>query len=334
MKTKLGFIGTGNMAKAILSIAKQKGCKNIVAFDTNAENLKSVNAYAKTASDNQSVINYAKYIFVCVKPNQAASVFANLDIPEDKVLISVMAGVSIDKLSTLSKAKKIVRVMPNLHASVGMSFNAYNFIGITDKERGELFDVINLFGLPRAIDEKHMDAITGLVGSSPAFIYKFAIGLIGAAKLEGVPPECAIMATLGVLGGASMHLAAELNEILPKKNYEEALAKIDNIIKSICSEGGTTIEGVNYLTAHHFETVVQNATISSITKSKDMSSAFKVEGGASITTTAPTTTEPAKDAVANPTAPVATDLVGSAPVTKSAKDEKDSKKEKKDKKKK
>lgn len=263
MKNKsLAVIGCGNMAQAIINGIISNGIDiTITVSDPNANNLSVFKntANVNVINDNSTAVSAADYVLVAVKPQICTEVLTKLDL-KNKVIISIMAGVSLDKLKTLTKSNKIVRVMPNLNARVGCSFNAYSISGeLSTDDLNFITTVLNSFGSTINIKESQMDSITGLSGSGPAYVFMTIKAFYDEAIYQGFCADDAKSIAIQTFLGSVL--------TVEKTNLDE----LNNLIDSVCSKGGTTIEGVTYLKDNDYENHVRNAIKKSINRSKEMS---------------------------------------------------------------
>lgn len=269
----IGFIGCGNMARAIIGALYEKGYRELVASDPDAAQLERVSGMAKAAPDNQAVVSQSKYIFLCIKPQAAESVLAPLVFSPDKIPISIMAGIPLQKIRALTKSEKAVRVMPNLNAAVKQSHNAYCFLNPTKTELGAVKRLLNAFGHACETDESLFSAVTGISGSGPAYVFRFYKGLLMAAERNGVPSGDALIMCQEMLSGS---LITALEEVLRPRGesaptFAEAIAALDEKVNSICSPKGTTIEAVEYLDGQGFSETVAEAATRAIKRAGELS---------------------------------------------------------------
>lgn len=260
---KLGVIGCGNMAQAIIkslvkesreTFAREEIELTITVSDkdeSKTDAVKDVCAVTKNNADVQK----ADYVLLAIKPQNAAEAVANVDLSQTTVL-SIMAGMTVKQLEELTHSKKIVRIMPNLNASVAKSFSAYVTKGDVDKSVVEL--ILNAFGECAPVDESEMDAITGITGSGPAFVFMTLQAFYEKAKEEGFDSATAKkMAVQTVIGSAL--------------NYANQSRSVEEMTDAVCSKGGTTIEGVNVLREKEYVDTLKKAIGASINRSREMS---------------------------------------------------------------
>lgn len=267
-KIKVAFIGCGNMARAVISsmtnpssVAALKAngkVFNIIAADRDEAKLMPLKGGCDVTLDRAQAVSLSDYVFLAVKPQDAQDALNGLDLC-GKTVISIMAGVTIAKLKTLTGSDKIVRVMPNLNACVGESFNAFTTVGIEDGEPLQtVLEILGSFGSFCRVDESEMDAVTGITGSGPAFVFMAIKAFYDEALSRGFDAETAKSMAVQTFIGSAL-------------TAERAADGLDALISSVCSKGGTTIAGVEYLNDNKFEDVLRGAINKSIERSVEMS---------------------------------------------------------------
>ena len=263
---KIGFIGCGNMASAIMGgIIKSNivPAADIIGSDAFAPTLEKAakNLGIATTSCNKEVAKESDVLFLAVKPQFYADVITEIkDIVKPSVVVVTIApGWSLEKLKeTFGKDIKIVRTMPNTPAMVleGMTAVCPNEF-VTKDELDYVMKLLSSFGKCQVIKEYLIDAVIVASGSSPAFVYMFIEALADAAVIQGMPRDMAYkFAAQGVLGSAKMVLETEL--------HPGALKDM------VCSPAGTTIEAVRVLEERGFRSSIIEAAVACAEKSKSM----------------------------------------------------------------
>lgn len=253
--TKVGFIGCGNMAGAVIGGIINAGALapgDIIASAASEESrAKAGAAYdIKTTADNSEVARQSDLIFLAVKPHQLAGVVREIapEVSAKKVVVSIAAGVGLKSLEGwFAKRVKLVRVMPNTPALVnaGMIAVSPNAL-VSEKEMKMVRALLGGVGRCEVVPESLMAAVTSVSGSGPAYVYMFIEALADAAVLEGMPRNMAyVFAAQTVLGGAKMALETGM--------HPGALKDM------VCSPGGTTIEAVAVLEERGFRSAVIEA---------------------------------------------------------------------------
>ena len=275
-KYSVGFIGYGNMAQAITyalssdisnRMLKSFGYKiKIAVSDPDVEKLKTAPERFARTTDNQSLIEACDIIFLAVKPQVAKSVLEGLDFT-NKIVFSIMASVPICVINNLTgnKAKAIVRVMPNLNARVGASYTTFCTNGDEEIIRIAVA-LLSSFGQVKQIREEQMNISTGISGSGPAFVFKFINAFYKNAVKNGINKKTALEMALGTIIGS-------VNTVYARIDNDDVV--LDELVDSVCSKGGTTIQGVNYLDESNFEDVVSTAIDKAIARAEEMSNEHK-----------------------------------------------------------
>ncbi|MBR4240680.1 MAG: pyrroline-5-carboxylate reductase [Eubacterium sp.] len=264
---KIGFIGCGNMATAIIEGVIKKEIideKDINIFDVFYPATEKISEkhgvnLCESASD---VIRKSDAVILAVKPNVLASVLneVNYTLEESKtLLISIAAGKTIDFIrNSLTHDNAIIRVMPNINAKVGEAISAYTANKDVSKDEKRLCEkLFGGVGKVMYLDEAQFPLFGVLGGCSPAFAYMFIDSLARAGVKNGMKKDTALyVAAQAVLGSAKMIL--ESNE------------HPWDLVDKVCSPGGTTIEGVVSLQGDGFENAVQNAVDKAVEKDKKL----------------------------------------------------------------
>lgn len=214
-----------------------------------------------TTLDNRLVAQRSDIIFLSVKPYLYEDVIEEIRdvVDEEKLVVAIAAGISLSRLDDyFGRPVKIIRAMPNTPAMVrqAMSAIAPNE-NVTKEELMAVTSIFESFGRAEVVPESLLDAVTGVSGSSPAYVYLFLEAMADAAVAEGMPRAQAYkFAAQAVLGAATM--ALETGE------HPGALKD------AVCSPGGTTIEAVAKLEETGFRNSVISAVRCCAAKSKDM----------------------------------------------------------------
>lgn len=256
---KIGCIGTGAMGGAIMrAICKKYDVKNIKVTDKNVELGKAFanETGATFVSTNKEVLD-ADYIFLAVKPQFLSDVFAEIAgiIPTNAVVISMAAGVKLEKLENWAPKARFVRMMPNVCAQIGQAMTAITYKdNIKAEEAATVKEILSSAGKVEQVPEKLMDCVTAVSGSGPAFVFMFIEALADAAVRCGMPRSQAYTyAAQTVYGSAGM--------VLENGQHPAVLKDM------VCSPAGTTIEGVAALEKNNF----RNAVIEAVTAACDRS---------------------------------------------------------------
>lgn len=263
---KIGFIGAGNMGSAMMGGIISSGtveAQDIIASDIFQATLDDLSGElgVNTSISNRDVVDFSDIIILAVKPQylpDAISGISDMDFT-DKVVVSIAAGQSLARLKELfGKDLKLIRVMPNTPALVGEAMSALSPNELVTEEDTEIVvELFEAFGKAEIVPEKLQDAVVGISGSSPAYVYMFIEALADGAVAEGMPRAQAYkFAAQAVLGSAKMVLETGEHPGVLKDN--------------VCSPGGTTIEAVAALEALGFRNAVIEAERVCIDKSREL----------------------------------------------------------------
>ena len=263
---KIGFIGLGNMAKAMLGGMLSQGIAAkedvIGSAKTQATREAVKEAYGiETFSDNKEVAAKADILILAVKPQFFAEVIPEIKdaVKEDTLIISIAAGKTMAEIEAMfGKKIKLVRCMPNTPALVGEGCSGVcRNAGVSDGEMAKCMELMNSFGLAEEVTEKLMDAVTGVSGCSPAYVFLFIESLADGAVAAGMPRKQAYsFAAQTVMGSAKLML--------------ESGKHPGELKDMVCSPAGTTIEGVRILEENGFRGTVMNAVKGSVEKAQKM----------------------------------------------------------------
>lgn len=266
MFSTIGICGTGNMGRAIVKGLAASGL--IKAEKIFLYNIHKEKAQALADETGAAVVDSAAELAACsqglimaVKPHILPSSLDEVrgHIKADTVVISIAAGLTLDRLAaSLPDKTKIIRVMPNTPSMVGegmASVSPNQYAAQSDVQA--VLDVFRSFGRAELTEERLIDAVCGVSGSAPAYVYMFIEALADGAVQEGMPRSMAYtFAAQTVLGAAKMVLESGMH---PGKLKDD-----------VCSPGGTTIEAVHSLERHGFRAAVMDAVIASAEKNKKM----------------------------------------------------------------
>lgn len=265
---KLGFIGTGNMAGAIIQGITEKqfiNGKNLYLFDVMTEKVKALGhqAGANVCSSIKELIQETEIIVLSVKPNVIEKVLSEnqqLLVEKKPLLVSIAAGTSINKIESILKTSQlpIIRVMPNVNAMIGLGAAAVTGNGAASREQiNYVIELFQVIGKAWEVEEKDFSAFTALAGSSPAYAYLFIDSLARAGVKHGLSKEKALQyASQAVLGSAQMIIETGENPW--------------SLIDKVSSPGGTTVAGLLALEEEAFISTVVKGIDATISRDKEM----------------------------------------------------------------
>ena len=264
MGKTFGFIGCGNMGGALAKAVSEAGYKNDIALaDINADRVETLaREICAVPSDAQTIAKECRFIFIGVKPQMIDECFAEIkdalkDRKEAPVIVSMAAGVAVERLMACSGIDSIIRIMPNMPVSVSSGVVLATSQGINDSIKSEFENAMSKAGIFDWIDEKFIDAASALSGCGPAFAYMFAQALSDGAVACGLPRDKATLYAAGtLLGSAKMILETGKH---PEKLKDE-----------VCSPGGSTIMGVKALEDEGMRGAAISAVVAAYERTKEL----------------------------------------------------------------
>jgi len=265
---KLGFIGCGNMGKAMIGGIINSGqlkATDIIVSDLNEAALKAANEELgiHTTTDSVELAKNTEIIVVAVKPNIYGIILEQIKevITPSTIIVTIAAGISIGFVENiLGSDMKVIRTMPNTPALVGEGMTAMcPNKNISDDEKTLILNLLSGFGKTEIVGEYLIDAVIGASGSAPAYVFMFIEAMADAAVLAGMPrAQAYTFAAQAVYGSAKM--------VMETGMHPGALKDM------VCSPGGTTIEAVKMFEKTGLRSSVIESVTACIDKSKEMSS--------------------------------------------------------------
>jgi pyrroline-5-carboxylate reductase len=254
-KLTIGFLGAGRMATALAQGFVRAGIvrpDQIFASDVQSAARKSFGAAtgAKICAANADVMHRASVIILAVKPQQSGDVILEIQqfFTPRHLLISIAAGVTLKRLeSALPSRARVIRVMPNAPALVGAAASGFSRGRNATKPDAALAErLLSAVGVAVEVKEALLDAVTGLSGSGPAYVYQFIEAMSDGGVASGLARDLSTrLAAQTVLGAAKM--------VLETGEHPGVLKD------AVTSPGGTTIEGVHELEKANLRGAVMNA---------------------------------------------------------------------------
>lgn len=264
---KLGVIGGGFMASAILKGVVYSDFikpKKIIVADSSREALDKLTYLGvNTTQNNRDVADNCEYLLFAVKPQNFAEVAQSIrGVPVEKA-ITIMAGMKKQEIKNalFGKEARVARAMPNLPCSIGSGMTAIDISDFEDNVDDCAFinAVFNCLGNVLIVEERKLNAVTGISGSGPAYVYMFIDGLIQAGIKQGLTEdEAKTLAVNTVAGGAEMVAHAEDKTL-------------DELISAVCSKGGTTIQAVESFRSDDLYGVIDHAVSACVKRAQELS---------------------------------------------------------------
>lgn len=264
MVLKLGILGTGNMAEALISgLGKEQ--KNITGYDVDAKrlNLMSKKYKIKKVSSIQSLVQTSSIILLAVKPQQMADLLAAIKphLNQNQLILSIAAGLKIQFYENrLGKNHKIIRLMPNTPALVKLGATAfYTNKKVTQKDKKSAKKIFEAVGEVYEVKKEGLlDGVTGLSGSGPAFVYLFIDSLIKGGMKSGLSHKLAHNLAIQTTLGAAKLL--KRSGLIPNE-----------LIKKVVSKGGTTEAGLKFLNQKKFGAIVEGCVKKATVRARELS---------------------------------------------------------------
>lgn len=263
--TRIGFLGAGRMATALARAWLTAGLANrdsVAASDPEAAARASFEKETgvPTTADNKSVVTRSDVLMLAVKPQNMAGLLTEVQpvISSRHLVVSIAAGITLAGLAMELKQCRLIRVMPNTPCLVGASASAYAPGPTATAKDIELVDrLLKAVGLAYQVPEKLLDAVTGLSGSGPAYIFVLIEALSDGGVRMGLPRDVAVaLAAQTVLGSAKLLLETGLHPATLKD--------------MVASPGGTTIAGLQALERGGFRAALIDAVEAATKRSNEL----------------------------------------------------------------
>ena len=263
----LGIIGCGKMGSALVKGAIKENAidgQKVMVIDLVPELAQKLSndIGATVAKTNDDLIKNADAILLCVKPQDMISLTDSFTKERSsKLFISIAAGIKIDDLEkSLKNDDRVIRVMPNTPAMIGQGASAQSKgKNATESDAEFVSKILNAVGISIEVPEKQLDAVTGLSGSGPAYIYTVIEALADGGVLVGLPKEKALtLAAKTVIGAAKMVMKSD-----------EHPAKLRD---QVASPGGTTIAGLAALESGKLRSTLIEAVKAATKRSEELGS--------------------------------------------------------------
>lgn len=266
---RLGVIGAGNMGSALVRGIVRAGAvppQQVIVADPEPGRADALarDLGVATAAGNRQAAEGSLYVVLAVKPGVVGPVLAEIApvLEPDQTVVSIAAGVPLSRLRGAlgSSSAALIRVMPNTPALVGAGAFGLSAPGVPPERTQELVQMLGAVGLVVEVDESQMDAVTGLSGSGPAFVFLLIEAMADGGVAAGLPRGTAqALAAQTVLGAAKM--------ILETGQHPGALKD------AVASPGGTTIAGLAELERGRFRSTVLSAVQAAAARARELARA-------------------------------------------------------------
>lgn len=269
--TNFGFIGAGRMATALaqgIIAAELAGPTQLIAHDPDPDALARFReaTLSRAVASNQAVVESSNVVFLCVKPAHAAEALKQIreSASAKHLVISVAAGVTLSALSSgLGPAPRLIRVMPNTPCLVRQGASGFCLgQNCTPDDRDLATRLLQGIGTAHELDEKLLDAVTGLSGSGPAFVFLIIEALADGGVRAGLPRQVALALAAQTVRGAA--------ELLIATGEHPGQLK-----DQVASPGGTTIAGLHVLETAGVRGALIEAVVAATRRSAELAALAK-----------------------------------------------------------
>ncbi len=270
MAIKIGFLGSGNMAKALMQglLKNKTKASSIFAFDVDSKKLKNLKSQLKinTCSKAEELLEKSNIVILATKPQDLKAALQNLKSHFTKqIVISIAAGVDLATLSKqLPTSCKLLRSMPNNPALIGEGITAlFSKNRLSSQEKKVVESVFTGSGEVLWVDnEDQLDAVTGLSGSGPAYVYQFVKALTQGGVKQGLAHKTAYILALKTLLGAALTL-------------QKTGQSPEVLIPLVTSKKGTTLEGLNVLRKRKFDQTLIETVAAATRRAREIKKELK-----------------------------------------------------------
>ncbi|RLE68833.1 MAG: pyrroline-5-carboxylate reductase [Thermoprotei archaeon] len=259
-KTRIAVIGAGKIGEAIIRILLKKGFKNIVATcKTSFRKNYLEKLPIKVTLNNREAAAESELIIISVKPHQVESVLKDIkDVVDDKLIISVAAGIPTSFYEERLKGARIIRAMPNINILTGYSATAICKGEHASKEDLRIAEeFFKYMGYVAIVEERLIDPITAYSGSGPAFVLEFFEAFVLAGLKVGIPRDLALNLAINTMVGTAKLL----------ENDGRHPAELRDMV---ITPGGVTIEGIHVLEKNGFKAMIIEAVEKTYEKSSKL----------------------------------------------------------------
>ena len=264
--TKIAFLGAGRMASAMVGGLLTKAAATPADLactsgpDDTAQQLSARTGIA-LHTDLAPLLADANTVVVACKPQQLASLDPRLaELTAGKLVISILAGKRLARLAQVfPRARNLVRVMPNTPGQIGAGITAWSALQpLSAADRRSVGTLLGALGQVVEVAEAQLDAVTGLSGSGPAYVFEFAAALRDAGEAAGLPRNASYQLAVETILGAAKLMAQSPTEPEELRNQ-------------VTSPKGTTYEGLKCMEAHNFRAIIRETVLAATARSVELS---------------------------------------------------------------
>lgn len=260
---KIGFLGVGNMANAIIrGISASVGYESILLFDKDVEKCKElISLGATAASDINGLFKACDYVFIAVKPQQFYDAVSNIEAEGlSCTVISIMAGIKIESVKAVfGNNVSVIRAMPNAPMMNGYGAVAVcRDAGVEDSKMNFIKELLSSIAVVKEVSEDKMSVITALSGSGPAYYYLFTKYIAEYAVSAGLDTDTAELFAAQTALGAGVVMNTRPHEL-------------DDLIRIVKSPNGTTEKALLSFDDNNLKMIVFDALIACEKRADELS---------------------------------------------------------------
>lgn len=261
----LGFVGSGRMAQAMIGglLEKKIATPTQVACTAAADGTGEAAAERfgiRFLPDLETLVAESDVIVLAIKPQQLEQLPETVaEATAGKLVISILAGTRLGRLSQrFPRARNLVRAMPNTPGQIGRGVTAYAPLApLAEADRAAAEGILGALGTLLATEEAQLDAVTGVSGSGPAYVFEFVAALRDGGIAAGLEPEMAYTLALETVRGAS-----ELLHAVPETPEQHR--------DWVCSPGGTTLAGLSIMGDRDFRGILRDTVLRATERSREL----------------------------------------------------------------
>jgi pyrroline-5-carboxylate reductase len=263
---KIAFIGAGRMASAIVGgLVSSKAARPVQiacigGADDTARTLAAVTGITATG-DITTLLAGADVVVLACKPQQLTDLDASLaELTAGKLVLSILAGKRLTRLSlTFPRARNVVRAMPNTPGQIGAGITAWSALQpLAPADLATVDAILGSLGQVVAVNESQLDAVTGLSGSGPAYVFEFAAALRDAGEAAGLPRADAYRLAVETILGSARLMA------------RQAQVEPEELRNQVTSPNGTTYAGLKRMEAHKFREMIRDTVLTATARSVEL----------------------------------------------------------------
>lgn len=264
--SKIAFLGAGRMASAIVDGLLAKNVRvpaDLACTDGGDDTARLLAARTgiSVAADLAALIGPADTIVLACKPQQLAGLDPRVAaLTEGKLVLSILAGKRLARLAEVfPRARNVVRAMPNTPGQIGAGITAWSALRpLTPPDHALVDAILGALGQVLELAEPQLDAVTGLSGSGPAYIFEFAAALRDAGEAAGLPRDVAWKLSLETVLGSARLMARTGTEP-------------ETLRDQVTSPNGTTFAGLQRMKAHDFRGIIKETVLAATARSEELS---------------------------------------------------------------